>query len=226
MGNKLPLFDLRHKRNRSFWYCDKYTYSDMVNTDNKVRVFIIKIAKNMSMDLQNVIISYYNDNVKIDIYTTKPGVVFGKGGAHINMLMHKIANILKMDPKFVHINPIAISRPEVDPAFIATTIARDMEHRRSYNRSMKMMVSEAMKFGALGARVECSGRLNGVEIARRAVYFEGKVPRNTIKANIYYACAEANTDSGVCGIKTWINLKPGIKINDRKRSNNNGGNHS
>jgi small subunit ribosomal protein S3 len=217
MGNKLPLFDLRHKRNRSFWYCDKYSYGDMVSIDNKVRKLIKQIESNMSMEIQNVIVSYYADNAKIDIYTTKPGIVFGKGGAHINMMMHSIAKILEFDPKFVHINPISISRPEIDPAVIASSIATDMKRRRSYNRSMKTMVSDAIKFGALGARVECSGRLNGVEIARRVVYSEGKVPRNTIKANIYYALAEAHTDSGVCGIKTWVNLKPGVKLNERKR---------
>ena len=218
MGNKLPLFDLRHKRNRSFWYSDKYSYADMVVLDDKVRASIDGLSKSMSMEIHNVIISYYIDNVKIDLYTTKPGVVFGRGGAHINMMMNKIAKILNLDAKFVNISPISISRPEVDPSVIVSNVAADMLKKRSYNRSMKMMVSDAMKFGALGARIECSGRLNGVEIARRVVYSEGKVPRNTIKANIYYCASDVNTDSGLCGIKTWIHLKPGIKINERKKT--------
>jgi small subunit ribosomal protein S3 len=195
------------------WHAPSAQYADMIKTDHEVRQMIFKHSKEMGMAIHNILFYYSNDSLKLDLYTTKAGVVFGKGGSNIALIASKVAKIIKLPEHSIQINPISIIQPALDPSVIGSLIAGDMERKKPYNKSMRMAAADAMNAGALGVRIECAGRLNGVEIARNTSYSEGQVPRNTMKANIYYSLTEANTDSGTCGIKVWVNLKEDMKIN-------------
>lgn len=205
MGNKLALFDLRHSRYKSFWYADKSNYSKYILMNHKVREFIFRESRNLRLDISDVVI-YGSKSIKIDLHTAKPGLVLGKGGANINAIRAKVAALLQMDVSDVNINLVSINKPELNAKIIALRVAQDLERRRSYNHSMRSHVQDAMRFGALGSRIECSGRLNGVEIARKSVNSQGKVPRQTIRANVFYCSETAFTNSGTCGVKVWVNL--------------------
>ena len=205
MGNKLNLFNLRNHRYKAMWYASKNTYHENLLKDYKIRKFIMDESRKLRLDIADVVI-YGTTNIKIDLHTSKPGFVLGKGGANINELKNKIANIAGMSPANLNINLVTINKPELNADLIALRIAQDLERRRSYNQTMRTHAEEAIKFGALGVRVECAGRLNGVEIARRACLSRGTVPRNTIRANIFYSNMTAYTKYGTCGVKVWINL--------------------
>lgn len=210
MGNKLTLFNLRHKRYKAMWFTKKNGYHEQVLKNYKIRKFIMDESRKMRFDVSDVVI-YGTSNIKIDLHTAKPGLVLGKGGSHINELKLRIAAVAEMSPDDLNINLVAVNKPELNADIIALRIAQDLERRRSYNQSMRMHAEDAIKFGAMGVRVECSGRLNGVEIARRSCISRGTVPRNTIRANVFYASATAHTKCGTCGVKVWLNINQTLK---------------
>jgi small subunit ribosomal protein S3 len=138
---------------------------------------------------------------KINIYTSRPGLVIGRKGAEIENLKREL---LKITDKELILNIIEVKRPEIDAQLVAENVALQIERRVSFRRAMKRNVSQALKFGAKGIKIMCSGRLAGAEIARSEWYREGRVPLQTIRADIDYGFAEARTKYGVIGVKVWI----------------------
>jgi small subunit ribosomal protein S3 len=205
VGNKLPLFDLRHERYKSFWYSNKFDYKKSLLTNHEIRSYIMEISKKSRFDVADIVI-HGNKSIKIDLHTSKPGLVLGKGGSNINLMKLKVASIANLEPNEVEINLVSINKPELDVQIVATKVAQDLERRRSPNSSMRTHIQDAIRFGALGARIECAGRLNGVEIARSVVHSQGKVPKQSIRANVHYSAKTAFTNSGTCGVKVWLNL--------------------
>ena len=199
------MFDLCHKRYKAYRYTDKYSYSKFLLRDYKIRSFIEDESRKSRLDIADIIISG-TTSIKIDLHTSKPGLVLGKSGANLAVMKAKIASIAELPPEEIMINLTPINKPELNSTIIARRVAQDLERRRSYNHSMRSNAEDALRFGALGIRIQCSGRLNGVEIARDASISRGKLSRMTQRANVFYSAATAHTTSGECGVKVWLNL--------------------
>ena len=182
----------------SRWFSEK-DYSKLLQEDITIRKFLIK--KLSSAGLSKVVIERPAKLAKITIHTSRPGVIIGKKGSDIEKLKKEIGNITEGD---VSINIVEIKKPELDSQLVADNIAQQLERRVAFRRAMKRAVQSAMRLGALGIRVNCSGRLGGAEIARTEWYREGRVPLHTLRADIDYAESEALTTYGIIGIKVWI----------------------
>ena len=186
---------------RSRWYADK-DYATKLGNDLAIRKFLQKRLARAA--LSRVDIERAGDKVKVIIYTARPGIVIGKKGAEIDTLradLEKIANVGKGQ---VNVDVIEIKRPELDANLVAQSIAEQLEGRIAFRRAMRKAVQSARKAGALGIRIQCSGRLNGAEMGRREWYREGRVPLHTLRAVIDYGEAVASTTMGACGVKVWI----------------------
>lgn len=182
------------------WFAKDKDFSDLLIEDIKIRDFIKK--KIYASGVPKIEIERAANRIKIDVHTAKPGMVIGKGGAGIEELRQEIE---KMTNKKVIINIVEVKNPELDAQLVAENIASQLERRISFRRAMKQSISRAMKQGAKGIKIACSGRLAGAEIARTERYHEGVVPLQTLRANIDYGFAEANTTYGKIGVKVWIN---------------------
>ncbi|MDK2806436.1 30S ribosomal protein S3 [Thermoanaerobacterium sp. CMT5567-10] len=182
------------------WFAKDKDFSDLLIEDIKIRDFIKN--KIYASGVPKIEIERAANRIKIDVYTAKPGMVIGKGGAGIEGLRQEIE---KMTNKKVIINIVEVKNPELDAQLVAENIASQLERRISFRRAMKQSISRAMKQGAKGIKIACSGRLAGAEIARTERYHEGVVPLQTLRANIDYGFAEANTTYGKIGVKVWIN---------------------
>ncbi|ADL68007.1 ribosomal protein S3 [Thermoanaerobacterium thermosaccharolyticum] len=182
------------------WFAKDKDFSDLLIEDIKIRDFIKN--KIYASGVPKIEIERAANRIKIDVYTAKPGMVIGKGGAGIEELRQEIE---KMTNKKVIINIVEVKNPELDAQLVAENIASQLERRISFRRAMKQSISRAMKQGAKGIKIACSGRLAGAEIARTERYHEGVVPLQTLRANIDYGFAEANTTYGKIGVKVWIN---------------------
>ncbi|WP_028308937.1 30S ribosomal protein S3 [Desulfitibacter alkalitolerans] len=180
------------------WYADK-NYAELLHEDIKIREYIKK--KLFASGISTVEIERAANKVKVSVHTAKPGIVIGKGGAEVENLRKDIE---KISGKQVAINIIEIKKPELDAQLVAEGVAQQLEKRVSFRRAMKQAVSRSMKFGAEGIKIMCAGRLAGAEMARTEWYSEGKVPLHTLRADIDYGFAEANTTYGKIGIKVWI----------------------
>ena len=245
MGQKVNPHGLRVgviKNWDSRWFADKNTFGDTLVEDYNVRNFILKELNTRSKNpadkcvyagVPKVEIERYADKdggqkVRIHIHCAKPGLVIGRGGAEIEKLR---ANIEKMIGKSVAINIVEVKQPDINAQLVAEKIAHDLEDRISFRRAMKQAIGRAMKLGAKGIKVRCSGRLAGAEIARAESYHEGTIPLQTIRADIDYGTAEAHTTYGRIGVKVWIYRGDVLKgevaasdrrdTGDRKRSNRN-----
>lgn len=183
---------------KSKWF-DETGYAKMVTEDFKIRRYLNKRLSDSMVS--NVVIRRVSNKVIITIYTAQPGKVIGKGGEEIKKLHEEIKSLIKNE---VVINIEEVRIPELDAALVAQNIARQIEQRISHRRAMKRVVISAMKIGARGIKVTCGGRLGGAEIARSEWYREGRVPLQTIKANIDFARSTAFTIYGTVGIKVWI----------------------
>jgi len=139
--------------------------------------------------------------VKISIHTAKPGIVIGRGGSEVEALRKQLENMTK---KKVNVNIVEVKKPELDSQLVAENVAASLERRVSFRRAMKQAVSRAMRLGSEGIKIMCAGRLGGAEMARTEWYSEGKVPLHTLRADIDYGTAEANTQYGKIGVKVWI----------------------
>jgi small subunit ribosomal protein S3 len=148
-----------------------------------------------------VIIERPHRKCRVTIHAARPGVIIGKKGADIETLRKKLAGLTKSE---LHLNIVEVRKPELDAALVGESIAQQLERRVSFRRAMKRAVQNAMRMGALGIRVNVSGRLGGAEIARTEWYREGRVPLHTLRADIDYALSEAETPYGIIGIKVWI----------------------
>jgi len=182
----------------SRWFSEK-DYSKLLQEDINIRKFLLK--KLSTAGISKVVIERPAKLAKITIHTSRPGVIIGKKGSDIEKLKKDIGNITEGD---VSINIVEIKKPELDSQLVADNIAQQLERRVAFRRAMKRAVQSAMRLGALGIRVNCSGRLGGAEIARTEWYREGRVPLHTLRADIDYGVSRANTTYGICGVKVWI----------------------
>ena len=182
----------------SKWYADA-EFSDYLVEDYNIRKFLKK--KLYSAGVSKIEIERASDRVKVIIYTAKPGVVIGKGGAEIEVTKKELA---KLTDKKVMVDIKEIKRPDRDAQLVAENIAQQLENRVSFRRAMKSCMGRTMKSGAMGIKTCCSGRLGGADIARAEFYSEGTIPLQTLRADIDYGFAEANTTYGKVGVKVWI----------------------
>ena len=185
----------------SKWYADKNNFADYLIEDKKIREFVKK--KYYMAGISKILIDRAaNNQIKLTILTDKPGMIIGKSGAGIEELKKDSEKLTK---KKVSINIVEVRRSELDAQLTAESIAQALERRVAFRRAMKQAIGRTMKAGSKGIKVVLSGRLGGAEIARSEKYSEGNVPLHTIRANIDYGFAEADTTYGKIGVKVWIN---------------------
>ncbi len=186
----------------SKWYADTKTFPEYVRTDHQIRSFIKNKLKDASVS--RISIERQAKKVNITIHTARPGIVIGKKGEDIERLRAEISKMIDMTLADVRINISEVRKPELDAQLVADGIAQQLERRVMFRRAMKRAVTNTMRVGAEGIKVKVGGRLNGAEIARSEWYHEGRVPLHTLRADIDYGFAEANTTYGVIGVKVWI----------------------
>lgn len=202
MGQKVNPHGLRVgviKDWESRWFADDENFSDNLVEDYKIREFLKK--KLYHAGISKIEIERTNDRVKVLVYTAKPGVVIGKGGAEIEKLKGELA---KYSTKKVLVDIKEVKRPDNDAQLVAENIAQQLENRISFRRAMKSCMGRAMKAGAKGIKTSCSGRLGGADMARTEFYSEGTIPLQTLRADIDYGFAEADTTYGKVGVKVWV----------------------
>lgn len=202
MGQKVNPNGLRvgiNKEWNSSWIADKQKIADYILEDNTIRTFIGK--KYEYGVVSKVQIERTTNRVIVDIYTSKPGVLIGAKGAGVEELKKELN---KLTNKNININIKEVKRPDLDAMIVAQSVAAQLEKRVSFRRAMKQAMSRVMRAGAKGCKISVSGRLDGAEIARSEHYHEGRLPLQTLRADIDYALAEAHTTFGVIGVKVWI----------------------
>lgn len=202
MGQKVNPIGLRLGINRTWdsrWFANDGDYATLLHEDIKIRE---KLKKRLQQaGVSKIIIERPAKKARVTIHTARPGVVIGKKGADIEKLRREVAQMTSSE---VHLNIVEIRKPEIDAQLVAENVAQQMERRVSIRRAMKRAVQSALRLGAEGIRINCSGRLGGAEIARMQWYREGRVPLHTLRANIDYGEATASTTYGACGVKVWI----------------------
>jgi len=185
---------------KSNWMVGKKEFAGALIEDIKIREHILK--KLSHAGLSDILIRKDKQRITIDIYTARPGIVIGKSGVEVDALRKEVH---AMTQKNVHININEIKRPELDAKLVAQSIAEQLQNRVSFRRAMKRSLASAIRSGAAGVKVQCSGRLGGSEMSRSEQYSEGRVPLHTIRADIDYGFTEARTPTGRIGVKVWIN---------------------
>lgn len=183
----------------SKWYADKKNFGENLTEDFKIREFV-KNSLNQA-GIAKVEIERFASRVKVSVFTAKPGMIIGKGGTGVDSLKNSIE---KITGKTVIVNVEEIKVPELNAQLVAENIASQIEKRISFRRAMKQAMQRTMKLGAKGIKTSVSGRLNGADMARTEGYSEGKIPLQTLRADISYGFAEANTTFGKIGVKVWI----------------------
>jgi small subunit ribosomal protein S3 len=183
----------------SKWFANKKNFAEILLEDVKVRKFVKE--RLYTAGVSRIQIERAANRIRISIYAARPGIVIGRGGTEVEILRKELE---KLTGKQVHVNIVEIKTPETDAQLVAENAAAQIEKRVAFRRVMKQVVSRAMKMGAKGIKVACSGRLAGAEIARMEWYNEGKVPLHTLRADIDYGFCEAKTTYGRIGIKVWI----------------------
>jgi len=183
----------------SKWYADSKSYGDYLNTDIEVRSYLRKRLAHASVS--RIQMERTAGSARITVHTARPGVVIGKKGEDIEALRRDIAKMMGIQ---VHVNIEEIRKPELDAQLVAESVAQQLERRIMFRRAMKRAVMNSLRLGAQGIKVHVAGRLGGAEIARSEWYREGRVPLHTLRADIDYGFAEANTTYGVIGVKVWI----------------------
>ncbi|HYV26141.1 MAG TPA: 30S ribosomal protein S3 [Candidatus Eisenbacteria bacterium] len=184
---------------RSKWYAEKKEFGKLLSEDRKIRDVLKK--KLESASVPRILIERAATRCRITIMTARPGVVIGRKGAEIDKLKEELSH---MTGKEVYVDILEVKTPELDAQLVAENVALQLERRVSFRRAMKKAVQTAMDFGAEGIKIRCAGRLGGAELARVEQYHQGRVPLHTLRANIEYGFAEANTLYGKLGIKCWI----------------------
>ncbi len=201
MGQKVNPVGLRLNINRTWdsrWFADK-NYSAQLLDDLKIRNYVEKTLK--KANISKVIIERVAKKVNVIIFSSQPGMIIGKKGADIDNLKKTLTKLAKTE---VSVNIMEVKKPDVDAVICAKSIATQIERRISFKKAMKKAVQNALRSGAKGIRVSCAGRLNGAEIAREEWYREGRVPLHTLRADIDYGYARAETTYGVIGVRVWI----------------------
>jgi small subunit ribosomal protein S3 len=211
MGQKVNPIGLRLGINRTWdsrWYAGEGAYARLLHEDIRIRDFLRERLRQAGVS--KIVIERPAKKARVTIHTARPGVVIGKKGADIEKLRTELG---KMSQAEVSLNIVEIRKPEVDATLIAENIAQQLERRVAFRRAMKRAVQSAMRLGALGIRINCSGRLGGAEIARMEWYREGRVPLHTLRADVDYGTATAFTTFGTCGVKVWV-FKGEIMVHD------------
>ena len=202
MGQKVNPNGLRLGINKTWssrWY-SKTDYAKLLHEDLEIKKYVQE--KLSSASISKVIIERAAKKLRLTIYSSRPGIIIGKKGADIESLKNELVKMSKLE---VYLDIKEVRKPEVEAKLVAENIASQLEKRISFRRAMKKAVQSSMRLGAKGIKVVCSGRLGGTEIARTEKYHEGSVPLHTLRSDIDYATAEAETTYGICGIKVWIN---------------------
>jgi small subunit ribosomal protein S3 len=202
MGQKVNPIGLRLGINRTWdsrWYAARGEYGKLLHEDMRIREVLMKELKMAAVS--RIIIERPHKKCRVTIYSARPGVVIGKKGADIDKIRKTVA---KLTDSEVVLNIVEVRKPEVDATLVAESIAQQLERRVAFRRAMKRAVQSAMRLGAQGIRINCSGRLGGAEIARQEWYREGRVPLHTLRADVDYGVGTAHTAYGTCGIKVWI----------------------
>jgi small subunit ribosomal protein S3 len=202
MGHKANPIGLRLQINRTWdsrWFASGNEYGTLLLEDLRIREFIVKTHAQAA--ISKVVIERPAKLCRVSIYAARPGVIIGKKGADIEKLRKQIGAMTKSD---VSLNIVEIRKPEIDAKLVGQGVADQLERRIAFRRAMKRAVQSALRLGAEGIKITCSGRLGGAEIARTEWYREGRVPLHTLRGNVDYAEAQAHTAYGVCGIKVWI----------------------
>ena len=201
MGQKVHPFGFRLGYIRSWhsnWY-SRENYTQVLHEDLRIRKYIEKEMKGAAVSKTEI--SRTSDQVKVTVYTAKPGIAIGKKGAGIDKIRKELKSLIKGTLIF---NIAEVKRPDSDAKLIAENIAGQLEKRVAFRRAMKKVMQAAFRAGVKGIRVKCSGRLAGAEMARTEGYSERKVPLHTLRADIDYETAEAHTTYGVIGVKVWV----------------------
>jgi len=183
----------------SVWFAGKKDYANNLHEDLKIRKMVK--ARLYHAGLAKIEIERSGNQLRLNLHTARPGVIIGRKGAEVDKLK---SDLDKMTEAEVYINIREIKKPEVNATLVAESVAQQLEKRIAFRRAMKKSVASALRFGAKGIKISCSGRLAGAEIARREWYREGRVPLHTLRADIDYGAAEAATTYGRIGVKVWI----------------------
>ncbi|RJO73253.1 MAG: 30S ribosomal protein S3 [Myxococcales bacterium] len=201
MGQKVNPIGLRVGINRTWdskWFAEK-NYREWLHEDLRVREFIKKEL--YSAGISRVELERAPGKLKVTIHTARPGIVIGKGGAGVEELKKKVEKLSKSN---VFINIVEVRKPETDAQLIAESVALQLEKRIAFRRAMKKAISQALKFGVKGIKVNLAGRLGGAEMSRVERYHEGRVPLHTLRADIDFGYTQAHTTYGVIGVKVWV----------------------
>ncbi len=202
MGQKVNPIGMRLALTRDWksrWYANKQEFGLLLKEDNLLRKIVFKKLEDAAVS--DIYIERYANRVRVTIKTARPGIVIGRKGEDIEALKTELSRITK---KEVFIEISEVKNPDLDATLVARNVAMQLERRVSHRRAMKRAQQLAMDNGALGFKITAGGRLNGAEIARSESYKEGKIPLHTLRANIDYGTAEANTVAGIIGIKVWV----------------------
>jgi small subunit ribosomal protein S3 len=205
LGQKVHPIGFRLGINKTWisrWYAEN-NFGKLLQEDLAIRKFLKK--KLYQAGISKIEIERATKKMRINIFTSRPGIVIGRKGSEIDLLKKELQNITD---KETSINIHEVKRPEIDAQLVAENVALQLVRRVAFRRAIKRSVSTALKMGALGIKISCAGRLGGAEIARREWYREGGVPLHTLRAHIDYGFAEALTTYGLIGIKVWINKEP------------------
>ena len=203
----------------SKWYADKKNFADLLVEDNNIRKYVKK--KLYTAGISKIEIERAANRVKVSIYTAKPGMVIGRGGAGVEELR---AEIEKLTNKSVVLNVEEIKNQDLDAQIVAEAIAESLERRVAFRRAMKQAIQRTMRQGALGIKTSVSGRLGGADMARTEGYSEGTIPLQTLRADIDYGFAEADTTYGKIGVKVWLykgEVLPELREDSRRRPRDN-----
>jgi len=202
MGQKVNPIGFRLGVNRDWrsrWYASPQEMPEFLHSDIEIRDYVKK--KLLFAAVSKIVIERAWNSIRVTIFTARPGVVIGRKGAEIDKIKEELS---RMTGKEIFVDIQEIKTPETDAQLVAENVALQLERRISFRRAMKKAVQTAMDFGADGIKIRCAGRLGGAELARTEMYHEGRVPLHTLRANIDYGFAEANTVYGKLGVKCWI----------------------
>ncbi len=186
----------------SKWYAGGHQYADFLHEDLKIREYLKK--KLTQAGVSRIAIARPAKSIAITLHSARPGIIIGKKGEDIENLRKEVSELVNVHINNVKINIEEIRKPELDAYLVAESIAQQLERRVMFRRAMRRSVTNAMRIGAEGIKINISGRLNGAEIARNEWYREGRVPLHTLRADVDYGTAEALTTYGILGVKVWI----------------------
>jgi len=195
----------------SVWYASDKNFGEQLREDIKLRRYVKERLKHAGVS--RIVIERPADKIKVTVHTSRPGVVIGKKGAEIDAVR---AELVRKFGREVQVFIVEVRRPEAEAQLVAENVAFQLERRVAFRRAMKRAVQSALRMGAKGVRINCAGRLGGAEIARTEWYREGRVPLHTLRADVDYGFAEANTTYGIIGIKVWV--FNGIKLGDTEET--------